>query len=285
MDLSLVPQAQLYIMYPKAFEAIVFCIVAFMVKNRGGKTFKDQYMLNRVLFVGFLFWGLCMFLDVFYYMLAPQDFNPTIEVIMAGYDFTHPSLFIANILRDVSMVGGYGFLWSLFIAAYIIRNGEAKTKQVLTKNPLFLIFIFAYGIFFVFTDELYVWIRPGQDTVVNAVFSGISLLTLFVTIIMYISIAFYFRRAASIGIYSAEPAFRRRIIVLSSAVLLFAIILVYWLAKGILEQLPGIGPIVLAWNVPLEVLGHGVWTFAPVLIYLALRNPLPEFKESSIAKI
>ncbi len=70
-----------------------------------------------------------MSLDVFLYMLAPQDFNPNIEIMMTGYDLTRPSLFLANVLRDISMGGGYIFLWSLFIAAYIIRNGEAKTKH------------------------------------------------------------------------------------------------------------------------------------------------------------
>ncbi len=280
LDLFLVPQAQLIIMFPKAAEAIIFGIVAFMVRSRGGKTFKDQYMLNRALFVGFLGWALCMSLDVFLYMLAPQDFNPNIEIMMAGYDFTHSSLFLANVLRDISMGGGYIFLWSLFIAAYIIRNGEAKTKQVLTKNPLFIGGVTAYGLFFIFTDEIFVWIRPGQDTVVNAVFSGISLLTLFVTISIYVITAIYFRKTASIGMYSAERSIQKRIIVLSSAVLLFAVILVYWLVKGIMEQLPDIGPIVLALNVPLEVLGHGIWTMAPVLMFLSIRKPLPDLQDA-----
>jgi|SRR5271157_2289596 len=267
------PPAQLIIAFPKAIEAIVFYIMAFMVKNRGGKAFKDQYILNRTFFVGFLGWAICMTLDIFLYMIAPLSFNPNVAVYAAGYDFTYPSLVIANFLRDISMIGGYVHIWCLLIAAYIIRHGMIETNKHLTQNWVFYCIVGAYGAFFIITDSIFVQIVPGQPTVVNAVFSGISLVTLTITISLYWIGAAFFYRTAHIQIYSAEPVLQHRIKLLSYGVILFGSILVYWLLIGMVETLPEIGPVVVAWDIPLEILGHGIWTIAPILMYGGLRDP------------
>ncbi len=276
MGLEVIPEAQFYIMFPKAVEAITFVVVALILKNREGKAFKDQYLLNRTLIIGFLMWAQYITLDLFIYILAPQSFDPNVEVfVVTGYNFTYPSLLLANILRDIGTLGGYIFIWAMFSSAYIILHGEAQTRRRFLKNPPFIIGIIAYGLFFIFTDEIAVTIRPGQDTHVNAVFSGISLITLTITITIYVLSALFFRKAASTGLYASTPKLKQRIKLLSWAVLLLAIILVYWLVKGILESLPGIGPVVLSVNILLEIIGHGLWSLAPILMYVSLREPLP----------
>ncbi|OLS12063.1 MAG: hypothetical protein RBG13Loki_4320 [Promethearchaeota archaeon CR_4] len=42
----LVPMQELVFMEPKLFEAFFFILIAFIVKNRGGHSFKNQYYLN-----------------------------------------------------------------------------------------------------------------------------------------------------------------------------------------------------------------------------------------------
>lgn len=280
MGFEIIPEAQFFIMYPKAVEAITFIVIAYIIKNRAGKAFKDQYLLNRILIIGFLAWAQYITLDLFLYLIAPQSFDPNIAILSTGYDLAHPSLLLANILRDIATVGGYTFIWSMFLAAYIILHGEAQTRRRFFNNPVFIVAILAYGVFFIFTDEIFVQIRPGQDTVVNMFASGLSLVTLTITITIYVISALFFRKASSIGIYSTTPALRRRIKLLSVAVLLLAFTLVYWLVKGVLESLPGVGTVVLSINILLEIIGHGMWSLAPILMYISLREPLPA-KESS----
>ncbi len=276
MGLEILPEAQIFIMFPKAVEAITFVVIALIIKNREGKAFNEQYLLNRTLVIGFFAWAQFITLDLFIFILAPQSFDPSIATgTVTGYNTAYPSLLIANILRDLSIFGGYIFIWSIFSSAYIILHGEEQTRRRFLKNPLFVFGLVAYGLFFIFTDEIYVQIRPGQDTVVNAVFSDISLITLTITITIYVLSALFFRKAASTGIYASTPKLKQRIKLLSWGALLLAIILVYWLVKGILEMLPGIGQVVLSLNILLEIIGHGVWSLAPILMYISLREPLP----------
>ncbi len=276
--MAMIPVQELIIMGPKLVEAMFFISIAFIVKNRGGHTFKEQYYLNRTFFFAFLSWFVYIISDAFLFPFAALSFegvSVTTKTTFTGYPLEYPSLFIANVLRDVAMAGGILNLVFIFIGAYQIRFGRAKCQKEITHNVLAFVLILLFIGATVFFDGIKVSIYPiadGKDPSVNPVYDLPQIILLFSTIVLYFISAISLRKSMSIGMSEKEQPLQRRLRLLSVGVLLMGVGHLYWVFKGIFGLLPGIGPFITTNAIALLLIGHAIWTLSPILMYFALRK-------------
>jgi|SRR5271157_134180 len=288
MDFSLIPPDELIIMYPKMVESFFFLLIAFMVKNRGGRSFKEQYYLNRTFFYAFLSWFVYISLDIVIFLFAAISFDPNIATPpggVTGYPLAYPSLFITQILRDVGMAGGILNMLFLLVAAYQIRHGLEETKVNLTHNPFALVLMIVFLVVADYFDQIMVIITPGQVALVTAQFSGMGLFALAVEVAVYFVSAFMLRRAMFRDTSGADPSLLKRLRFISWGVLLMGIGDLYWVVEGALWNAPSNAPnFLLLQDVSflLLIIGHVIWTLSPILVYLGLRRTGPE-KEPQVA--
>ncbi|HMF33612.1 MAG TPA: hypothetical protein VKK79_19470 [Candidatus Lokiarchaeia archaeon] len=282
MDLlSVIPPEEIWVAIPKVIEIFFFVLIAIGVKNRGGRSYKDQYYLNRTFFFAFLSWVFYITCDLFIFLFAAVSFDPTVPITAVGYDLGHPSLLVANILRDIGLTGGLLNAIFLLIAAMQIRYGEKETKRKVTRNPISIIVIVAFLVIGGAFDMIKVQIGSNGNVSINPYYASVTIITLSTAVGVYFAAAFALRSSLYYNIKEAPPLLRRRLRLLSFGVLLMGVGEAYWILKGVLNLVPAFTVFITTNDLWLKIAGHCIWILSPVLIYLGLRELPVEFPEKA----
>jgi PAS domain S-box-containing protein len=278
---------QYYLVIPKAIESVLFLVnVILGYRIYHNNAWKERPLFHRLLIVGMAGWFIYITLDIFIYLLAPvsmEGVKPARE--FRGYPMDYPSLFYMNILRDMAMAGAIVTLWCYFFAALNARYGEVKITNFMRKHPILTIIISVFSILIIVTDTIVVNVKD-TGVQVNAAFTGLSGIFLFLTIIMYLIAAVVLlltlrktgttenqENPQKLDEKKIAPK-KRSHLSLGIGILLMSVGNAYWVLLGIIQSMG-----TNLFTSPLErlythFLGHIIWAISPIFIYYGLRAPL-----------
>jgi len=150
-------------------------VIYFLNQKQKGVPFLNRPVIHKLFLVACVGWGVYMLLDIFIYSCAGLSFSFIDPFPIAGYPKNYPSLLIANILRDIALLGGCIHVWCYLIIPYSIKYGEHATRKLLKKWYFILITLIAWTIFIFF--DVIVIDKQGYDIVVTekwSAFGGIN---------------------------------------------------------------------------------------------------------------
>jgi hypothetical protein len=271
----LISPLQIALIIPKSIQATLFLIAIFFLNRRyPGINMRKRPQLHQFLICGLILWFTYIFLDIFIYTIAGLSFEanlPGVTTTYVGYTIEYPSLFVANILRDIGFIGAIGLGWIYLYAALLIQMGERKFEEKIFRNRLLNLLILSSIVIIVINDRMFVKIS-GDSINVSAVFNGISGFAILLTIITYAIGAFLLANTLRISIKEEKsPQFRKQIRSLILGMVFMGLGHSYWLILG---QIASVNPQILG-LLPILVwyyIGHGFWSASAVFIVIGFRN-------------
>ncbi len=268
------PVSEILLIPARSIEAMLYLLIAVYIKNRG-KQGDSSFSLNRIMFIAFFGGFVFSVFDNIIYLFAGLSFDPSSFVNAAGYDFTYPSLFWANIFRDIAMTGLILNIWALLIASTQIRFGLGKVKQQILRNKIILTVIFGISALIIVFDVIAVDIS-ARGTFVHSLYSGVSSIFMVFCLIMYFIVATRFRQT-SVGAFPSDherekfPVLFQRTKRMSAGILVTGFGYLNAVTWGILATIPEIYPFAVSIAILLNYITHGFWILALVLIFSALK--------------
>jgi len=244
----------LIIMLAKIADCCISTILAIIIKK------KSKYILNTLFFISLLGWATYIGTDAILYQIAP--------ISLVFYN-------IANLLRDIGMVGISLVPLGYILAAFLIKDGEEITFQQKKKRILLAFIVdFAIIIGVIVNDSVLVYVKGTKITIdprtlpptvpYSVNFDSVTLNGQ-IAFIFYLSyVAWYL--AAIYLIFSVQkgksgPEKRRASFIMAGMLMIPAGILYYVI----------FGPrIPLVIYTIFDLLGHVIWILSPVLIFLGL---------------
>ncbi len=271
---------QVRLIIPKSIEAILFLIVVIKLYRKfPNAPFQQRPQLNKLFIVGLFSWFIYITLDTVIFIIAPLSFEGPIENgKFVGYLIQYPSLFIANIIRDIGFLGLIIISWCYFIAAFSIKLGEKKTNKIFFENKSVLGLMIAFTVMFDIGDLIKVEFKDGQ-TNTSAAWEGISGLFLVIVIAMFfVSAIMLNTNLKSTVTTDIDEKYRRKIRFLMFGVIAMVAGDIYWLILGLLRKWPAFIDFVMTYmNYGiLYWIGHLIWMLSPIFIYLGLREEKKE---------
>jgi signal transduction histidine kinase/ActR/RegA family two-component response regulator len=272
---TLIQPLQLYLVIPKAIEAILYLLVINQIWQHAPKIkWKDRPLVFRFFLGGMCGWFLYISLDIVIYLIAPLSMGNVVPpAFFSGYSIEYPSLLWANILRDIGFLGASIILWCYIFCAIIIRYGEVKTVNYISNNKSIVVGIIILTLFFIGYDNIGVKINDNGISV-NAIFNGVSGFSLFLYITLYMISAILLYRAIVTEKNALDPVIpNREIRYIGFAFFLMGLGNFYWIFFGILQLT---NPEMFTENniILIHFIGHGFWTLSPILIYKGLQVPM-----------
>ncbi len=169
---------------PRIIEASLFLLIIVMVNKKfKGFPILKRPVLHQAFLLGICGWFVYIFIDIFIYTFAAKSFNETMVGTYEGYTKDHPSLFVANIFRDMAIIGMQIETWAYFFLPIIISKGGKKAIQIL-KKPWVLITIISLSAMIVINDVMVVEIRES-NIVIREKYNGIHLFSILFAIFIY----------------------------------------------------------------------------------------------------
>ncbi len=263
------PISDIILIPVRVAEAILYLLIALYIKKRG-KQGDSAFPLNTIVFFAFLGGFIFSMFDNIDYLLAGLSFDPAQYGTAVGYDLTHPSLFIANIFRDIGMAGIMLNIWGLLIASIQIKSGSAISEKKILKNKFVLIIILGISTLIVGFDILGVRITHS-GTVVEALYSDVSSIFLIFGVIMYFIAALLFRRA-SVGAFPSDndkqtnPHLFQRTKRFSTGILVTGFGYLHAVAWRLLAAVPEIYAVAYPYAIVIHYITHGLWILALIII-------------------
>ena len=260
---------------PKGIEALILmALVVLLTKQLLAQPKEERYILNKLFIVSFICWGSYMICDAILYPLAAVPFSDYVgdiplESQITGYPIEYPHVYIAQVLRDISMVLVFITAFMYFSSSIVIMKGENWTRKNIFKNSA-LIFVCLFLVaLIVISDQIGVS-KTGNDILVSEKWGsfegGLSLILLI--LIFLASAIILFRTMANIE--NTDSIFRKRTMLIGLGILVVAMGGIYWIIFGITRGSEG----VFFTNEELlfyTFIGHGIWTISPLLIYAGLK--------------
>jgi len=227
--------------------------------------------LNSLFLVGMLGWFIYIFLDSIIYLIAPLSIQSGFEAgIYSGYSLEVPSLFIANILRDFAMAGALLLAWSYFIASFNIKYGQQKTAKIFFKNGYIISIMVVLSILSIIGDRIQVrYIAVDNLVRVNAVWSGLASFGTILTIILLgIGSLLLIWALRVVMKEDHSPKFKRKIMYLSSGIIIFSLGNYYWFVAGYLAEIFIQFFTAAVTRIILHSIGHFIWMISALLILI-----------------
>ncbi len=261
---------QLLISIPKAIQFVVLIVVIVNILKKKRQSGKEEwYRLTLCYLNAFVFLAIFTLFDFLLYNIAALDFY-SIEgdIYRFGYDYEFPSLFIASIMRDISLGSTLLFAQEIYMASLIIKKGELYTETHFINNKLKRIIVTSIGIILVAFDVLAVD-KKDDDILVTETWNS----TGGIALILIILVLFFSGMRLMNVIRSIDEEFdknqRKGIGYFAFGILLFSIVSLYWMMLGIIRSnFLTISNVVL---ISLVFMGNTAWIFVPVLIYRGLK--------------
>ncbi len=276
------PISELVLIPARIIEAILYLILAIYVKKRG-KQGDSASQLNDVLFVAFLGGFLYSAVDNIVYLFGGLSFDPNIVLNKEGYEIAYPSLFLANIFRDIGMAGMLLNIWCLFIASIEIKYGVAWAEKKILKNKIVMAIIVGISALIIGFDLISISIS-SQGTFIRVVHSGLSGIIMLLALTLYFIAAILFRRA-SIGAFPSDaekkafPLLFQRTKRFSTGLLVMGFGYFNAIAWGQLATIPEILVFALNNLILLNYITHGLWILALIIMFSALGRSLEKVEK------
>ncbi len=257
-------------------SGIFLNIVIILLKRSSNTPFQDRALLNRIFIIGIAGWFIYLLLDLLIFLIAPLSLDSSyVFGQYTGYHAEIPSLLIANILRDIGMVGALIFNMSIFIGAYYIRYGEEKTIKTFKNNWLVLILFLFFSGYLVYEEGIALNYKNSSTIVVQEIWFGRSGFFLIIILLqLCISIIFLIRtiNKSKQNIQLSSDLLNKKIRMLIYGVLHILFGDIYWIILGVL-------------HIPLESLftslyiriiifyaGHLLWIAAGLFLRLSFKT-------------
>jgi hypothetical protein len=253
----------------------MFLLVILVLNHRWrGVPFRQRPTLHQVIIGGLSWWFIYIAFDTILYVIAPISFSePPIGVQLSGvgYDPDYPSLFIANIMRDIGFTGALLLGWAYLFASILISAGEEKFRKKISRNPIILAIIIISTIIFVANDVISVTVS-STNVNVTAGFNGVAGSSILSTIFIYFLGGGLLIRALNRSFRTQSQEIRNQLRFITLGIIFMGLGHSYWFTLGLL--VPIIPHIIFAVK-PIEILyyiGHSFWTCAAIFIYLGFRK-------------
>ncbi len=271
---------QIYLIPIRGFEASIYLLCYFLlVKKQKMKDTSDPgYLLNNVYMKVFLFWALYMVFDTISGVIVPLSLPDNMsDLVISGvkieyFQVNYISWIIANILRDLQLIFSILHLKYTYTGSQIIKYGEEKGHKEAKKKYItgFYIFLAIGAMFF---DGFVLEINENSKVFVSRAWDtmgpfGWIVFFLYLAAITYSLLIpfreFYKNRGTLAG------TDRKKLLLFNIGFGLLLIGIYYWLISPFVEIFSGI-PFMAEYPIIYEVIGHTIWTLAPIAFYNALR--------------
>ncbi|UYP47677.1 hypothetical protein NEF87_003962 [Candidatus Lokiarchaeum ossiferum] len=267
---------QIALIIPKFIEATLFLIVSIkLIKKFPNIPFRERPLLNALFLIGLFSWFIYITLDIVIFIIAPLSLESSLPFgIYSGYQAEYPSLFIANLIRDIGFLGLILISWCYFIAAFSIKYGENKTKQIFFKNKMVLGFMIAFTLIFDFFDKIMVTYEDSRINI-SSDWRGITGILLAIVISLFIFAAILLNTTLeSTVIEHQDRQYRKKIRLLKYGIIFMALGDIYWLILGLLRNWPVFLEFA-KFDMSYEIFywfGHMIWMLSPIFIYFGLKE-------------
>jgi len=243
-----------------------------MLKKINDKNQLSIPFLYQLFIFGVFCWTIYTILDIIIFSFAAVSFESSIDTVVSGYDVAYPSLFIANILREISILAVFGFIISFYIAHHVIISGEHYARHVIAEKRVKLL-IFAQILILCIFENIEVSIKGLKVRIMNQsplfvfIFSFFTPILLFsVASICILSVSF--KNCEKNRFYGDE---QRRINLISVGYFILALGFNWFLFWMIIDAFFGILVIEVLFTI-VNLTLHAFWVTSAILIYLAFRK-------------
>jgi len=275
---------QIYLLPAKIFEVILYIIVLFSLnKKYKGERLMKRPSLHIYFFLGIAGWTLYMILDTIIFAIAPLSLvGPlTPGIPIQGYTIEYPSLLIANILRDIGIIGAIFTAWFYCMAAVRINTGISLNQKIfgskkkiiplknfkLTWGHISLILALTIIIIFIILDQIKIEIIDSTTVHVSSDW-GVAMILI---IVLYsISTILMVRQLFSFRKTQMEIEYKRRAKFLGWSIIIFTSGIFYW---ALLGYLVGNFESLKQFSLAFLYLGHIIWMTSAVFVYNAFKQP------------
>ncbi len=268
---------QIALLVPKLMEIMTFLSSLIMGLNQyRDLKWSQRPLIHKLLIIGFMGWLWFIILDIFVFLIAglsiTQEIPPS---LIMGYSSEYPSLFVANILRDMSILGIGTILFVYIMIPFTLRFGEKKTNQIL-RNKGFLGGFLALSVILVVGDRVSIE-SYNQSIIVDAVWTGYAGISILIFILMYIFVTImilrYFRHPTQAQLSTSyKNQISKLIVGVGFLGLGFVVLFILGIVKSFLPA-PFSLPIVRFF---VHLAGHSFWIISPLLIQKGTEFPLEE---------
>jgi hypothetical protein len=250
---------RLIVVLAKIGDCTLSALIAIIIKRR------SKYILNTLFSFALIGWAIYIGTDTILYQIAP------ISLLFFN---------IANMLRDIGMIGISIVPLCYIFAAFLIRDGEEITFHQKRKR-LVLAFVVNFAIIMgvIMNDSIMVYQKnaDGTKTLIDPAtlpptvpysvnFDSVSLWGR-IAFIFYLSyVAWYVAAIYLMFIVQKRESGveKQRAIYIMIGILMIPSGIVYYVLLGTFKVPPDIYAI-------LDILGHIIWMLSPIMIYLSLR--------------
>ncbi|WP_457557685.1 hypothetical protein [Candidatus Harpocratesius sp.] len=270
-------EMQLYLIIPKMIDSFLYFTIFLKILKKL-KKFRSQDgripHLSLLFLIGIGGWLLYITLDCLIYLIAPFSLSADMSnKIYKGYPLEIPSLFIANILRDIAMTGAILMAWVYLVFSFYLKYGEHRTNRLFFQNRIMIFFVFFITILAIIGDRIQ--IRKIDNVVlVNAEWTGLASLGLYLILFLFTLSTGVLGAILISIIHDTQKKFlRRKVWFIFLGVSLFTLGNYYWFFTGILSEIFHSYLTETSIRMMLYSIGHLIWMLSPIFIYLSLRNP------------
>lgn len=268
---------QLLIVPPKLLESIIFALsIVTLNKKIKIQGINSETQLSRLFLIGVTGWFIYITLDALIYVIAPLSMGSyTSYGVYEGYNFSYPSLLIANILRDIGMAGSLVFNWIIFITAFFILYGQKSTNKKIIQNKMVMILIIIISAVLIISDQIQVNYNNPGTLHVSANWHGFGGFSLALIILQFSFSIFFLLRNLSRSkqsIHELSPSLNQKIQFLSIGVIIMLCGHLYWLFLGRFYSYLSNIINTTARTVIVYWIGHLFWMSAGIFIYLSVKK-------------
>lgn len=268
------PDLQMYLLIPRIIETLLFALIISNV-NRPFRNirFNQRPLLHRLFLAGLSGWFVYIFLDIFIYSLADLSFDPNIPIKVMGYQWAYPSLFFANIARDIAYAGVMVECWAYFFVPIAISRGEAYTQKFLKHKPIMGIILLISGLLML-NENLIVWVFEDK-IIITENYDGIGALSLLLVSILYLISGLYMFRVLRQTVQEDKRLeYAKKVRYFSWGILhmgLGYVWAIFWNVMGLFFIILTEPPYYLS----ISFMIHALWGASGILIYKGLNIKLP----------
>ena len=145
----------------RVFQACIYTLLTIMIYRRHHTSpFHLRPLLYRLFVIANCAWTVYMWLDAIIFSYAALSMSPSLDLIKSGYDLGYPSLWIANFLRDLAMVGLLVEAFALILIGPVIQYGDLRALKKF-HSPWIILIAIVIGLVIIWNDTIAVEVRNG----------------------------------------------------------------------------------------------------------------------------
>lgn len=265
---------------------LYFQVLRSLNKKKRGVPFLNRPTLHQFFVLGIAGWIFYMFFDTIIYIIAPLSIPSSLEgdFEFYGYQSGYPSVFWANILRDIGILGALMMAWFYCAAAVKIHKGINLHQKIFlnqTSAGIFSNTRITWGKINTFLGFLLLGLIVAFDRIAVHVIEGTKVHVTSKTGIGSILITIFFSVASILMLMQMiylnhadmDHVSKQRARRLGYGIVLFTCGLYYWMVTGlIINLLINRFPQIENFSLGFLIFGHLIWTLSAFFVYLGFKN-------------